>query len=130
VHSLLPRAEHRMCARHVYANLRKQWRGVIFREVFWKIAKSTNEVHFKKHMKEMQDLDAKAWEFLEKKDPKYFCRLYVNTHAKCDSVDNNMVEIFNGSNVKAKYLPIVSMLREIFKTILKRVAQRKSWVAK
>ena len=36
-----------MCARHVYANLRKQWRGLAFREVFWKIAKSINEVLFK-----------------------------------------------------------------------------------
>ena len=70
-------------------------------------------------MKEMQDLDAKAWEFLEKKDPKYFCRLYFSTHAKCDSVDNNMAEIFNGSIVEARYLPIVSMLREIFKTVMK-----------
>ena len=88
---LLPRAKHRTCVRHVYANLRKQWRGVIFREVFWKIAKPTNKVHFKKHMKEMPYFDVKAWEFLEKKDPKYFCRLYFSTHAKCDSVDNNMV---------------------------------------
>jgi len=37
---------------------------VIYREVFWKITKYINEVHFKKHMKDMQDLDAKAWEFL------------------------------------------------------------------
>jgi len=38
-----------------------------FREVLWKAAKSTNEVHFKKHMKKTQHLDTKAWEFLEKK---------------------------------------------------------------
>ena len=119
-----------MCARHVYANLRKQWRGVIFREVFWKIVKSTNEVLFKKHMKKMQDLDAKTWEFLEKKDRGYFYRLYFSRHAKCDSIDNNMAEIFNGSIVEARYFPIVSMLREIFKSVTKRVAQRKSWVAK
>jgi len=41
-----------------------------------------------------------------------------------------MSEIFNGSIVKARYLPIVSILEEIFKTVMKRVAQRKSWVAK
>jgi len=34
---------------------------VILRKVFRKIAKFTNEVHFKKYMKEMQkNLDAKA----------------------------------------------------------------------
>ena len=41
-----------------------------------------------------------------------------------------MSEIFNGSIVKARYLPIVSILEEIFKTVMKRVAQRKRWVAK
>ena len=69
---------------------------------------------YKKHMKEMQDLDTKAWKFLEKKDPRYFCRLYFSTHAKCESIDSNIAEIFNGSIVKAKYLPVVSMLKEIF----------------
>ena len=63
---------------------------MIFREVFWKIAKSTNEVHFKKHMKEIQDLDAKAWEFLEKNDPRHFYSLHFKLHAKYDSIDNNM----------------------------------------
>ena len=78
----------------------------------------------------MQDLDAKAWEFLKKKDLRHFCILYFKTHARCDLVDNNMAEIFNRSTVEVRCLPIVSMLREIFKVIMKRVAQRKSWTAK
>ena len=41
-----------------------------------------------------------------------------------------MAEIFNGSIIEARYLPIVSIFREIFKAIMKRVAQRKSWTAK
>ena len=60
----------------------------------------------------------------------HFCRLYFKPHVKCDSVDNNMAQIFNGSIMEARYLPLVSMLREIFKAIMKRVAQRKSWATK
>jgi len=56
-----------MCDRHAYANLRNQWKGVQCRDILWKIAKSTNEVHLKKYAKEMQDLDITAWQFLEKK---------------------------------------------------------------
>jgi len=41
-----------------------------------------------------------------------------------------MTKIFNDFIVKARYLPIVSMLGEIFKLVMKRVAQRKSWLAK
>ena len=74
-------------------------------------------------MKETQDLDANTQEFLEKKDPRHFYRLYFKAHAKYDLVDNNMAEIFNGFIVEARYLHIVSMLREIFKVVIKRVAQ-------
>lgn len=64
------------------ANLGKNWRGLKNREVFWRLAKSTHEVHFGRHEKEMQDLDPVAWEFLEKKDPKHFCRLFFKNDAK------------------------------------------------
>jgi len=56
-----------MCARHVYANLRHQWKGVQYRNIFWKIAKATNDVHLKRYIKEMQDLDVTALPSLEKK---------------------------------------------------------------
>lgn len=51
-HYLL-QAGHRLCARHVYANLRKKYKGLQYRDVFWKIAKSSKEVRYNKHMKEM-----------------------------------------------------------------------------
>jgi len=44
-------------------------------------------------MKKIQDLDVKAWKFLEKKDPRYFCRLCFKAYGKCDSVDNHMAEV-------------------------------------
>jgi len=39
----------------------------------------TNDVHFKKHKKEVRNLDAKACKFLEMKDPRYFCKLFFKT---------------------------------------------------
>jgi len=57
----LPRVEYRLCARHMYANLRKKWKGLQYRDIFWRLAKSSNEVHYDKFKKEMQDLDASAW---------------------------------------------------------------------
>ena len=67
VRDLFPYAEQRLCARHVYANLRKKWRGMVYRKLFWKIAKSSNEVDFKKNVKEMEDVDKVAWEFWKEK---------------------------------------------------------------
>jgi len=59
---MIPTAEHKMCARHVYANLRNQWKGMQYRDIFWKIANATNDVHLKRHIKEIQDLHATAWQ--------------------------------------------------------------------
>ena len=44
--NILPQAEHRLCARHVYANLQKKYRGLKYKELFWSITKSSTEVDF------------------------------------------------------------------------------------
>lgn len=46
IKKILSQAEHRLCARHVYAHLRKKYRGLKYRELFWSIAKSSTEVDF------------------------------------------------------------------------------------
>ena len=56
----LPKVEHRLCARHVYANLRKKWKGLQYRDIFWRIVKSSNKVDYNKYIKEMQELDITA----------------------------------------------------------------------
>jgi len=109
----------------VYANLRKKWKGLLYRDVFWRIAKSSNEVDYNKYIKEMQQLDDSAWQFLENKGPRHFCRLFFKSYAKCDSVDNNMAEIFNAFIIEERFMPIWTMLDAIFKKVMTRVASRK-----
>jgi len=125
VSNLLLKVEHRLCARHVYANLRKKWKGLQCRYVFWRFVKSSNEVDYNKHIKQMKELDIGAWEFLEKKDPKHFFRLFFKAYAKCDSVDNNMGKIFNAFIIEERFMPIWTMLDNIFSKVMIRVAFRK-----
>ena len=42
--------------------------------------------------------------------PHTWCMLYFSFHSKCDSVDNNMCESFNGHLVKARQKHILAML--------------------
>ncbi|GJW38904.1 RNA-directed DNA polymerase, eukaryota, reverse transcriptase zinc-binding domain protein [Tanacetum coccineum] len=35
VKELLPDAEHRLCARHIYANFKKKWNGLHYKSLFW-----------------------------------------------------------------------------------------------
>lgn len=80
---------------------------------FWKITKSNNEVYFERGMKQMQDLDALAWDWLKTKGPMHFSRLHFSTHAKWDSMDNDMYEILNGIIIEARFKHIFIMLKEI-----------------
>ena len=38
----LPKAEHRMCARHIYANWRKKHMAHEWQKKFWVVAKAAN----------------------------------------------------------------------------------------
>ncbi|KAG5621685.1 hypothetical protein H5410_006903 [Solanum commersonii] len=76
---LLPNAEKRMCARHIWSN----WHAYF--EV-----KVGEEVHA------MSKLGKKEiTEDLLHHDPRNWSRAFFQTHSKCDVVENNMCETFN-----------------------------------
>ena len=60
VKNYIPRGEHRLCVRHVWANLGKKYRGMQFGKHFWAILKSTTQVDFQKNIKLMIDPDPDA----------------------------------------------------------------------
>ena len=51
--------------------------------------------------------------------------LYFKPYAKCDSINNNVAEIFNGFIMHARYMPIISMFKTMFKFITKRIIAKK-----
>jgi len=86
-----------MCEACLYKlnDLRKKYKGVKYRDIFWRIAKSITEAEFEMNKKAIEQFDPNAWKFLKEKNPEQWCRLFFDYQAKCDSVDNNMAEIFN-----------------------------------
>ena len=53
VKEALPEAEHRWCARHIYANWSKKWRGTELKKKFWTCAWSTYEEEFKENLNKL-----------------------------------------------------------------------------
>ncbi|GKD26695.1 hypothetical protein Tco_1232909 [Tanacetum coccineum] len=51
VREWLPLAEHRQCARHIYANLKKSWPGLHFKSLFWGAASATLKHVFDEKMR-------------------------------------------------------------------------------
>ena len=55
---------------------------------------------FEENMKEMKKLSPDGFEDILQTHPRHWCRAYFNTEVKCDIVDNNLIEAFNGKIVE------------------------------
>jgi len=121
--NVLPKCEHRMCARHILANWAKDWRGLQRRQQFWKIAKSTFESQLRNNIEKMKLLGPeKMMDNLMYYNINFWCKVYFNTEVKCDSVDNNMSECFNAWILAARHKTIITMLEEIRVKMMTRIA--------
>ncbi|GJR15859.1 hypothetical protein Tco_0798511 [Tanacetum coccineum] len=80
VKTWLHEAEHRHCNKHIYANFKKKWTGVLYKRLFWAAASSTVEQNFLNHMDEIKRLDPEAYAYLMGREPGS-CRL-VNARGK------------------------------------------------
>ena len=73
---MLPRAEHRQCARHICSNMKKRFSGALFENLFWSASKATTEYVFKVVMEEIKKLNPLCHSYLMEKDPKTWSRAY------------------------------------------------------
>ncbi|GJY16203.1 multidrug resistance-associated protein 5 [Tanacetum coccineum] len=110
---VMPLAEHRQCARHIYANFRKKYPGVLYRNLFWKAAKATYPTMFEKVMKEIQCINKDAYKHLMDRHPESWSRAYFTTDKACDAVENGISECFNALIVDDRRKPIINMLEDI-----------------
>ncbi|KAL3381480.1 hypothetical protein AABB24_001550 [Solanum stoloniferum] len=120
VQELLPKCEHRMCARHILANWSKNWKGVEERKRFWACARSTFEAELRKNLDKLAQLGKDISNDLVNFNPNRWSKAQFRTSLKCDSVDNNMAESFNAWVLGARHKTIISMLEEIRKKVMNR----------
>ncbi|KAG5614161.1 hypothetical protein H5410_013985 [Solanum commersonii] len=113
VDGLLPNVERRMCARHIWANWQKTWRGEARRKAFWRCSKASFEVKLSDQFAYLGQLGDNICESLLKYNKKYWCRAFFSERTKCDVVENNMCETFNSWIVGPRHKSVISMLEDI-----------------
>ncbi|XP_049389222.1 uncharacterized protein LOC125853550 [Solanum stenotomum] len=113
VEVLLPNAERRMCARHIWANWQKRWRGEERRKAFWRCAKASFEVKLRDEFEYLGKLGDRICEALLGYNKEYWCRALFSERSKCDVVENNMCETFNSWIVGPRHKSVISMLEDI-----------------
>ncbi|XP_057803709.1 uncharacterized protein LOC131019041 [Salvia miltiorrhiza] len=128
VKEVTPAAEHRWCARHIYANWSKKWRGEELKKRFWATAWSSFQQKFKFNLAKVSAINKKAVEDLLHYPTENWCKAYQSTRCSTYMVDNNISESFNSSISDARHKPIISMLEEIRMLVMSRIKDRKQLV--
>ena len=88
---------------------------------FWICPKSNNMPNFETNMEDMKRLTKARFEDMHNYHPRHWCRAYFNTKVKCDIIDNNLIEDFNGMIVEYRTKNIYSMLWDIRKYVMNRL---------
>ncbi|XP_013633248.1 PREDICTED: uncharacterized protein LOC106338932 [Brassica oleracea var. oleracea] len=126
VEDLLPRVEHRMCARHIYGNLKKVHPNrADMKGLFWKVAKSYNTAQYNKRVDHVKAYDMDVYNSMMMKNPKNCSLAYFSSTSSCDDVSNNISESFNHAIDPARYMPFVEMLETIRRKAMLRIEARK-----
>ena len=78
------------------------FKGEKLKGLFWDVVKCPNEEQLKGKLKAIQNESIEAYQDLMNRDPKPFCRAYIEPWCKFDMIDNNICETFNSYIRKAR----------------------------
>lgn len=120
----LPEVYHRMCARHIYANWAKKWRGEERKLAFWAASKSTFIAELNANIAAIEKLGTGIVDDVVQYPLHQWTKALFTTESKCDVVDNNMCETYNGWILDARFKPIRSMLDDIRRQVMNRIKKK------
>jgi hypothetical protein len=126
VSEIIPNAEHRMCARHIYANWRKQHRDKIFQKLFWACAKSSDTIQFNYNRAKLAQKTPDGAKDMMKTAPAHWCRANFRLGSYCDSVENNLCESFNNAIMRARFFPVISSMEIMRRKVMARIVENKA----
>ncbi|GJW81690.1 60S ribosomal protein L34, partial [Tanacetum coccineum] len=121
VKNLLPYAEHRQCARHIYANFKKKWNGLHFKSLFWGAAASTVQHNFYTKLNLIGNIDPEAKQWLVDRNPNSWCRAFFKMDRGCAAYENGISESYHNSIRIARGKPLITMLEEIRVYLMQRL---------
>ncbi|GJW02308.1 pentatricopeptide repeat-containing protein [Tanacetum coccineum] len=121
VKDVMPHAEHRQCARHIYEGFRKHYSGVEFRNLLWAASKATYPGLFNKIMDKIKRANPNAYQYLLNKDPKTWSRAYFHIGTNCEAVENGFSECFNAVLVRVRNKPLITMLEAMRVIVMERM---------
>ncbi|XP_056687839.1 uncharacterized protein [Spinacia oleracea] len=105
--TVMPNAETRYCCRHIWTNFKSKFPGVLYKEHFWKAARSSTKHYFNTHMETIKELNVEAFKYLEDIKTSHWSRHGFSTASKSGMLLNNCCESFNNVLREAREKPIL-----------------------
>ena len=121
-----PEAEHRNCARHIYANWKKEFFKKEWQKLFWACAKAPCPMLFNLARARLAKETRPCAQAILNTHPQHWSRAWFRLGSNCDSVDNNLCESFNKWIVEARFFPIITMLEAIRRKVMIRIQEQRS----
>ena len=115
---LVPNAEHRMCARHIYAKWRKKYTDKKLQKKWWRCAKASSRTLFNLYRAYLAQETPEGAQDMMKTSLEHWSRAFFRLGNNCDSVDNNICESFNHSIMEERFYPVISMCEAIRKKLM------------
>lgn len=122
--TVVPKAEHRNCAKHVYANWKKKYGDIDYKPFFWNVAYSKTVGEYDLHIAELKAFDRNAHDDLLAVDPTTWCLAFFTGNARSAHVCNSLSESFNKTIKGARELPLINMLEAIRRQAMTRISRR------
>jgi hypothetical protein len=79
----------------MWSNFQQLFKGDALKIQLWTIARSSTAVRYEANMEYMKTLNPDAHAWLQNLDPKTWVRAFQSELPKCDSLLNNICEVFN-----------------------------------
>ncbi|KAM6564850.1 hypothetical protein CsatB_009362 [Cannabis sativa] len=130
VESIFNSPDTRFCVRHMYCNFKKDFPGLLLKQLVWAAARSTIPAHFDQRMKEIKDINEGAYNWLAAKQKSEWTKAYFKEGVKCDMLLNNMCESFNMAIMDGRDKPIVTLLETIRGWLMSTFTKRREGIQK
>ncbi|XP_021974647.1 uncharacterized protein LOC110869723 [Helianthus annuus] len=127
---VFPIVEHRYCLRHIHENMKKTWRGDVYKNLLWRCASATSMPYYERAMEDIKAIDKKLYDWLTEIPAIAWSRAHFSGRVKCDMLLNNICEVFNKQFFGARDKPIITCLEYIREYLTKRIVNVKKIIAK
>ncbi|XP_062100302.1 uncharacterized protein LOC133806195 [Humulus lupulus] len=122
--------EVRYCVRHLHAKFKKEYPGLLLKQLLWATANTTTQTEFARAMQEVKDVSDGAYNWLAGKNPTVWSKSHISEYPKCDILVNNLCESFNATILDAFNKLIIILLEKIRFWLMSRFYNKKAKLEK